>query len=91
MPVLARLVLGAVIVATIVGVVFFELTGISITGGLLSLFALLGIIVSWIIVTIYDMLIRRRARGRSPAVPEEPTLHENGPAGTAAKPGLKGP
>jgi len=75
---LARIVLGAVIIGTLLGVVFFELTRIGITGGLVSLFALIGLIGSWLAVSAVDMILTRGGRTRH-ATPSAKTPAENTP------------
>jgi hypothetical protein len=67
---LARIILSALIIATLLGVVFFELTGIAITSGLASLFALIGLVASWAGASLFDALSQRVSRGRTTAPPK---------------------
>jgi hypothetical protein len=55
-----RISIGAIIVATLLGVLFYESTGISITAGLASLFALVGLLVSWATLGLAQTILKRR-------------------------------
>jgi prepilin signal peptidase PulO-like enzyme (type II secretory pathway) len=53
-----RIALGAVIVGTILAVIFYKFTAIQITGGLASLFALAGLLVSWTMSWLINLLVK---------------------------------
>jgi prepilin signal peptidase PulO-like enzyme (type II secretory pathway) len=57
---IGRIALGAVIVGTVLAVIFYRFTAIQITGGLASLFALMGLLVSWILSWLVSMIFERR-------------------------------
>lgn len=52
--------LGAVIIGTVLAVIFYRFTAIQITGGLASLFALIGLLVSLILSWLVSMIFERR-------------------------------
>lgn len=57
---IGRIALGAVIVGTVLAVIFYRFTAIQITGGLASLFALIGLLVSWTMSWLVSMILERR-------------------------------
>jgi hypothetical protein len=57
---IGRISIGAVVVGTLLSVVFYRFTSIPITGGLASLFALIGLLVSWATFALAHVIFERR-------------------------------
>jgi prepilin signal peptidase PulO-like enzyme (type II secretory pathway) len=57
---IGRIALGAVIVGTALAVIFYRFTAIQITSGLASLFALIGLLVSWILFWLVGIVFEHR-------------------------------
>jgi hypothetical protein len=63
---IGRISIGAVLAGTLLSVAFYRFTSIPITGGLASLFALIGLLVSWATFALAHVIFERRG-AHSPA------------------------
>jgi hypothetical protein len=57
---IGRISIGAVVLGTVLSVVFYRFTSIPITGGLASLFALIGLLMSWTTFAVAHAILKRR-------------------------------
>lgn len=77
---IGRIAIGAVIVGTLLSVMFYRFTSIPITGGLASLFALTGLLASWATFALAHVILERRAaHSRKQVISTEQQQKELGP------------